>query len=444
MAKRKIPNIIPIDIGYHVKALQQGGVFTNPAQYDVGLVQGVTSPHIPMPTKVDIPDASAEAYRQNTLELRREAQANKEEQQKAKELAGVQSDFLQLQDKLLGPIDNPYQEAKYASLKKAHGIPENITSDIFNNPYQLKDMEFKVSQLIQDPEYQKVAKQLATVKKMRESAEIRLKNDPENQGSWAKWAEAYDKYSFSEVPFNEEVLAPANYIQEKAPKETDYASWLDSSANRDYLAGIDPKSQPSLDQYYDDLAGEFVAKGAKEAIDRGYIEYIDPTNHDYGVTLTDKGKDLALDKAEKAKFIKAGRYGEYVKKRRLGQQLTQENTVFSDKIRDQNVADKAAEEKKNPGGGSSNESDNKAQLRIEKERLQARYPGIDFSQTMPDGVSIGDNLRDGLIKHDLPAAKQKIEAFLKAGGKDPNAPAPVPDIFGGTGLSPAEQAMKPK
>lgn len=452
MKTKKKKLVKPYSLQLHIEQMQQGGVYTPGVMpYDVVPVNPNTpGMNIPIPGIKNAVDPSALIFRQQALNQRQDALDLRQQQMSDRALATSQANFLDLQDKLYGDVHNPYQEEQLAKLKKEHNIPENITSDIFQNQYRLKDLEFSMSQSLADQRFKNVMGEVGTVNKMRDSAYKTLTED-----EYRAWAEEYDKYQFStDGKYDINKLAPSLYQKEKAPKETDYASWLDSPPNREYLAGIDPQNQASLDEYYDNLAGEFAAKGTKEALDRGYLEYIDPANPDYGVVLSDKGKQLALDKAEKARFIKAGKFDEYVAKRRLGQTITQENRAYSDKLSDQNRAESAAEDKasgSSPGSSGRKETETEKEARLELQKIETKYypsdskEKLDVSQKLPNGLTIKDAMWKAVKDGNVSVVAAEIEKFLQDKGKVPGKKIEVPDILqfpGSRSTSGAQELIK--
>lgn len=434
----------PTSLSHHVQQMQQGGVYTPGSMpYEVVPMEmpGLSMPMIP---GQNLQDPSSLLYRKQLLQQRQDAQDFKEQQASDRALAASQANFLDLQDKLFGDVHNPWQEAKLAELKSEYNIPDNITSDVFQSPYRLKDLEFSMSQALASQKFKDIMGEVGTVTKMRDSAYKTLTED-----EYREWAKAYDTYQFSEDgKYKINDLAPSLYQKEKTYKDSDYATWMQTNY-KDYFMQMDMKNPAHIDQVADEVARGLAAKGQEEAIRRGYIEYVIPGDPNSGVMLTNEGKNFYLDQAEKSQAIRDGKWDEYVKKKRLSQQISQENRIFSDKITDQNRTEKAKEDAANGtgGGGGGKETVDEKEARLELDAMGV--PAEMRSEKLPSGFTVKDAMWRAVRNSNVPVVKKEIEDYLKKKNipaKTKTSDPVLPDIlqFPGGQLSPAQQLMQRK
>lgn len=415
MRKRRMPAALHREY-FPVIRMQDGGVYTPGVMpYEV-VPFGSPTMNIPMPKPVSAMDGAQLMNRQIMLQQRQQALDMRKQQLADKDMATTQANFLDLQDKLFGTVHNPYQQKQLEQLRIDKHIPENITSDIFNNNLRLKELEFSISQAIVDPKFKKIMAEVGAVDKMRESARTSL-----NEEEYAEWQAAYDNYQFSEDgKYNITDLAPSKFKTAKQQyKDSDYATWSRTNFFPIFME-LDPSNPAHIDQGASYFTDGLVAKGEEEAVRRGYIEPVDPNAPELGYTLTPNGRAYYLDLVEQAQAIKNGKWEDYVKKRRLGQQITQENRDYSDQISDENRAEREAEKgsstttKAPPKSGKLNEREKRAYLLLTP--LETKYGKIDYNEKLPNtGRTIYEEMWTGTGRaEDEQTALGYIEEYLAA------------------------------
>lgn len=438
MAPKKKPRLpAATSLSYQIQQMQQGGVYTPGVMpYEV-VPTGMPGMNIPIPGVQNAVDGSALLYKQQMVQQRKDSQDFREQQAADRALATSQANFLDLQDKLFGDLHNEYQLQELNRLKEEYHIPENITSDIFQNPYRLKELEFSMSQALTSQKFKDIMGQVGTVNKMRESAYKVLTED-----EYKEWSKEYDNYQFStDGKYDIKKLAPSLYQKEKTYKDSDYVSWL-RGVGKDYFSQVDLSNPAHLDSMYDEVARAFEAKGRDEAIRRGYIE-----DHPVlGVILTDAGKQLTLDQAEREQAIRDGKYQEWQKKKLYSDKLGDENRLQSDAIADQNRVERAKEDGSGTGSGGRKETETEKEARLELETFKPTYGEIDVNEKLPNGLTIKDAMWKAVKDGTVPLVKEEIAKHLKSKKAPAKAEPEIPDFlrFPGGQLSPAQQLMQRK
>lgn len=400
-----------------VAEMQQGGVtVSNPLGFQSNIA-GLNSPNIPILPVTNVFDPEM-VFRLKAQEEQKQAVADaKKEATDQKALATSQANFLDLQDKLFGPVHSTYQKKKLDAIKSEYGIPENFTADVFNNPFQLKDLEFKMAQAVNSTAFKEVMGQVGVVNKMRDSASKMLTDD-----EYREWATMYDQYQFSDSYFDEKQLAPSAFQKKNVYKDSDYTSWI-RTIGRDYFPAVDLNNPAHLDGMFDEMARAFEGKGKEEAIRRGYI--IDDPN--LGVVLTEKGQRFALDEAERATAIRTGKYQEWVNKKLYSDQISDQNRIQADQIRDQNVQQSQSSSSSSSTGKMTVDEKEAA---LELQRLETIYGKIDPTEKLPNGNTIGDYMWYGVKNNTVPIVKKDIEEYLQKKKGAPTTKNPVPNVLG--------------
>lgn len=411
--------------------LQQGGVYTPViAPYRASPIDIIQGPNIPTD---DITAArQASGYQLAQLQQKQQAAQYKKEQDEARKAALVQKNYFDLKDKLFGDVHSVYQENKLKELKTKHGISEDISTDVLDNPLEMKDLETNLLMATTSSTFNEVMGQVEEANKVRDRARTML-NDEE----YEQWSVEWDAYQVSEEPFDINRLAPSKF-KKKPETKTNFTP--DLRAIGSDFAKFDPTKQADKDQVYDIMAQRFAGKdGTGEAAKKsGYIE----DDGLGGYRLTDEGKKFVDQEWSRGIAASEGKLDEWYEKKNYSEKLRDENYQQAEADSDADAANKTS----TSGGGGAKETEAQAKLRREVTIFENESGGIDPNHMLKNGLTVRDAIAKGMTDKNLSTVKKNIIAEVgkpKTPGKTPSKT--VPDTsgnllnFGLPGASPAEK-----